>query len=102
MFKSDPPKHVDAPIESQWSQDMKPAINTADGQYTNTADSYVIMETFQQHTSILTISLIVLAVLFIIHFLVQFGLLHGCFRCVRRHKSPSNLPEPAGALPTSI
>lgn len=88
------PRRIDARVESHWTQSINPEINKIDGEHTNNADSQVIVEDFQTHTSVLTVTLIVIAVLFIIYFLVTFYKAHE--RYIRRseqNKSSGTLPQ---------
>lgn len=102
MSPSSPSQLVAAPVESNWAQDLNPEINKVEGEHTNNADSYVILENVKNHTSVLTITLIIIAVLFIIHFLVQFYQLHvRSVRLSERRKISANLPQPVVPTPTS-
>lgn len=99
-FAMSPP--INDSVSSNWIENIKPVINADDGQYTNNADSHVIMTNFQYHSSILIIILIVIAILLKIHCLIQFFKAHSC--CARRserNKSVADVPHP-GAVPTCI
>lgn len=94
---------IDASVVSNWSQPIKPEINKVVGNYTIHADSHVIVGYINQHTSILSIALIVIAVLFIIHFVVQLYDAHfRYFRGAERNKFTTNLPNPVVAVAPRI
>lgn len=90
-------------VESHWTQGINPEINKVDGQHVNNADSQVTMRNLHHHTSVLTIALIVIAVLVIIHFLIQFYKSHARYlRRSERDKVTVNLPQPTGVRPIVI
>lgn len=96
-------RRLNGSVKSNWTEEIHPEINKVDGQHKNIADSHVIVDNFKHLTSILTIILIVTAILFVIHFLIQ--LYQAYFRDVRRSerkKTPANLPQPFSVLPTFI
>lgn len=105
MFQSEPPKHVDGSVLSQWEQPINPEVNKIEGNYEHTADSHVIVgneiENIKRHSSVLSIALIVIAVLFIIHFVTQ--LYKAIVRRAERNKTSSFLSQQVpGEVPTAI
>lgn len=86
---------VNGSTSSKWQENINPQINTDSGHNANKASSRVIIENVSYETLILTIILVVIAMLFVIHFFV--GCYRSHIRIVRqseRKKLSANLTRP--------
>lgn len=81
---------VAADVESHWTQSINPEINKIEGEHSNSAESQVIVHGLEMHSSLLAITLIVIAILVVIYFLVTWYKSH--VRYIRRSEQKKSSP----------